>query len=96
MTLNSDAKFEKTLSFWFQKWHEELVNFHKSTQKWYFDRQKRTFKDVLWKIVVFWSKTLYMFQLENSLGIMCNDTEGWCKILEKTDAWLEKWHKEFG
>ena len=47
MTLNSDAIFEKTLSFWFQKWHEELVNFRKSTQKWYFDRQRRTFKDVL-------------------------------------------------
>ena len=24
MTLNSDAKFEQTLTLWFQKWHEEL------------------------------------------------------------------------
>ena len=24
MTLNSDAKFEETLTFWFQNWHEEL------------------------------------------------------------------------
>ena len=24
MTLNSDAKFEKTLTLWFQKWHEGL------------------------------------------------------------------------
>ena len=24
MTLNSDAKFEYTLTLWFQKWHEEL------------------------------------------------------------------------
>ena len=23
MTLNSDAKFEQTLTLWFQKWHEE-------------------------------------------------------------------------
>ena len=24
-----------------------------------------------------------MFQLENFIGIMCHDTEGWCKIEEK-------------
>ena len=24
MTLHSDAKFEKTLILWFQKWYEEL------------------------------------------------------------------------
>ena len=24
MTLNSDAKFEQTLTLWFQSWHEEL------------------------------------------------------------------------
>ena len=24
MTLNSDAKFEETLTLWFQKWYEEL------------------------------------------------------------------------
>ena len=24
MILNSDAKFEKTLIWWFQKWHDEL------------------------------------------------------------------------
>ena len=24
MALNSDAKFEQTLTLWFQKWHEEL------------------------------------------------------------------------
>ena len=24
MTLNSDEKFEKTLTLWFRKWHEEL------------------------------------------------------------------------
>ena len=25
MILNSDAKFEYTLTLWFRKWHEELV-----------------------------------------------------------------------
>ena len=25
MTLNSDAKFEQTLTLWFQKWHEKLA-----------------------------------------------------------------------
>ena len=24
MTIRSDAKFEKTLTLWFKKWHEEL------------------------------------------------------------------------
>ena len=24
MALNSDGKFEQTLTLWFQKWHEEL------------------------------------------------------------------------
>ena len=37
-----------------------------------------------------------MFQLENLRGIMCYDTEVWCKIQKKTDTWLEKWNKEFG
>ena len=37
-----------------------------------------------------------MFQLENFRGIMCHDTESWCKTWRKTDSWLEKWQKEFG
>ena len=37
-----------------------------------------------------------MFQLENFKGIMCHDTEDWCKIWRKTDLWLEKWLIEFG
>ena len=37
-----------------------------------------------------------MFQLKNFKGIMCHDTEGWCKIYRKTDSWLEKWHEKFG
>ena len=36
-----------------------------------------------------------MFQLENIIGGMCHDTKGSCKIQNKTDLWLEKWHKEF-
>ena len=30
-----------------------------------------------------------MFQLENVMGIMCYDTEWWCKTLKKTGAWLK-------
>ena len=37
-----------------------------------------------------------MFQLENFIGILCRETEQWCKIYRKTDSWLAKWHKEFG
>ena len=33
MTMNSDAKFEQTLTLWFQKWHEELGRFLWDTQK---------------------------------------------------------------
>ena len=36
-----------------------------------------------------------MFQLENFRGIMCHNTEGWCKISKKIHLWLEKWLKEF-
>ena len=45
------------------------VNFHYSAQK-----SEKLYIDGL-----FLSKG-YMFQLENFRGIMCHDTEGWCKI----------------
>ena len=31
-----------------------------------------------------------MFQLKNFIGIMCHDTESWCKIYRKTNIGLEK------
>ena len=34
-----------------------------------------------------------MLQLENFRGIICLGIEGWCKVLNKTDLWLQKWHK---
>ena len=40
MTLNSDAKFEQTLTLWFQKWHEELGELsleHSKSEKMYID-----------------------------------------------------------
>ena len=40
MTLNSDAKFEQTLTLWFQKWHEELGELsleHSKSEKLYID-----------------------------------------------------------
>ena len=42
MKLNSDAKFEKTLTLWFQIWHEELGEFsleHSKSEKLHFDMQ---------------------------------------------------------
>ena len=33
MILNSDAKFEKTLTLWFQKWMEDLGELSQSTEK---------------------------------------------------------------
>ena len=36
-----------------------------------------------------------MFQLENFIGIMGNETEGDAKF-EKNESWSEKSHKEFG
>ena len=40
MTLNSDPKFEQTLTFWFQKWYEELGELsleHAKSEKLYID-----------------------------------------------------------
>ena len=40
ITLNSDAKFEKTLTLWFQKWHEELGELslkHSKSEQLYID-----------------------------------------------------------
>ena len=64
MTLNSDAKFESTLTLWFQNWHEELGEFslkHSKISKFLFQ----------WALFV----QSEMFQLENFKGIMCRDTE---------------------
>ena len=68
MTLNSDQKFEWTLTMWFQKWYEELGELspdHSKSEKLY--------------IHGLCQKHL-MFQLKNFGGIMCHDTESWWKI----------------
>ena len=42
MTLNSDEKFEKTLTLWFRKWHEELGELS-------FEHSK------VWKTIFWWA-----------------------------------------
>ena len=37
-----------------------------------------------------------IFDLKKYGGVIFHDTEGWCKILRKTDFWFEKWHEEYG
>ena len=37
-----------------------------------------------------------MFDLKKYRGVIFHGTEGWCKILRKTDLWFGKWHKEYG
>ena len=60
MTLNSDTKFEETLTLTFHKWNEELGELSLEQSK-------------VWKIVLCehsLSKAYNMFQLENSRGLV--------------------------
>ena len=36
-----------------------------------------------------------MFDLKKYRGVIFHDTEGWCKILRKTDSWFGNSHEEF-
>ena len=64
MTLNSDVKFERTLTLWFQKWHKDLAELSLEDSK----------SEILYVDGLFLSKHI-MFQLGILRGIMCHDTE---------------------
>ena len=36
-----------------------------------------------------------MLELKKYRGVMCDDTDNWCKIWKKTDPHFQKWHDEF-
>ena len=42
------------------------------------------------------SRKYIMFDLKKYSGVMCHNTEEWCKIWRGTDLCFEKWHKKFG
>ena len=78
------CKIWKTLTLWFQKWHEELGELSSSDHP------------TVWKLYIeglFLSKA-YTASAENFRGIICHDTEG-C-LNENWLDWVEKWHKQFG
>ena len=64
MTLNSDSKFESTLTLWFQFWHEEFGELSLKHSK-------------ILKFVILWALFVksVMLQVEYFTGIMCHDTK---------------------
>ena len=95
LALKSDPKLKEKLTLGSKNGMRNLVNFHPATQKsknltsmGYFCPNSMGFelKKKFWKSLKnctlmgsFYQKHL-MFQLESFRGIMCHDTEGWCKI----------------
>ena len=37
-----------------------------------------------------------ILESQRCIGVICHNTEKWCKILGVTDLCFEKWHEEFG
>ena len=48
----------------------------------------------VWKFALGWVPFL-MFEPEKYRGVMCHNTEEWCKIWGGTDLCFEIWHEEF-
>ena len=84
MTLNSDAKFGNS---------DLVVSKMAWGIGWTFIRHSKIWKILLWSLFLPKAKN---FSARKFIGIMCHDNEDWCKILMKTESWLEKWHRKFG
>ena len=84
MTLKSDAKFEEKLTLGSKTDMMNLVNFNGSSGK-----SENLHFDVLLlsKVYCVWAKKYS--------GVMCHNTEEWCKIWGGTDLCFEKW-QQFG
>ena len=83
MTLKSDAKFEEKLACGLENDMMNLANFHQS----------------IWKCQNYDFDGIILSKVENELkiyrGVMCNDTEKWCKIWRRIDLSFQNWHEEF-
>ena len=69
-------------------------------QKWYEGFGEFSWKDSkVSKLALWWVplvESILMYELKDYRGVMCNDTEGWCKFWTGIDLSLEKWGKEIG
>ena len=78
LTLKNDAKFEENLICFFKN-DKNLVNFDLTTRFLKFSTLTSSF-----------CAKYTTFHLNKYKGVLCHDTEEWCKIWRKTDVWLEK------
>ena len=81
MTLNSDAKFEEKLTYGSKNNLRNLMNFNSSLK--------------IWTLMCYFSWKFIMYEPKKYRGIMCHNTEEWCKSWGGTDLSFEKWHEEF-
>ena len=83
MTLKIDPKFEKKLVFCLKN-DKNFVKFNLSTRT-----KTCTF---IWS----YCEKYWSFDLKKYRGVICHDTEGWCKIWRKTDLRFAEWDEEYG
>ena len=84
-TGNRNAKFEWTLTLWFQKWHKELGELSLERSK-------------VWKIVHWWA--LFVQSISFSWTFQRNSVSWHWRAMQNLnenwhDMWLQKWLKEF-
>ena len=77
------SKIWREIDVLFQNWHDKFDEFWPKHSK------------ICTLMGSFWTKYI-MFELENYWEVVFHDTEEWCKIGWKTDAWFGKWHEESG
>ena len=47
-------------------------------------------------LICYFCRKYIMFEPKKYRGVICHNTEEWCKIWGETDFCFEKWHEEFG
>ena len=82
ITLKSDAKFEKKLTLC-----------SKNDMRWILVRAMASLKNCI--LMCYFGQKYIMFEPKKYRGVMCHNTEEWCKLWGGTDLWFEKWHEEF-
>ena len=82
MTMKNDRKMLKELTCRFKIDMRNLTNFDLSTRK---------SKKCIVLIGTLWPKYI-LLELQKYRGVICHDTEEFCKFWRKTDLWFEKRH----
>ena len=83
--MSHDTKFEEKMPLGSKNDMRNLVNCNASSGK-----SENLYFDVLLlsKVYYIWTK--------KCRGVMCHNTEEWCKILGGTHLYFEKWDEKFG